>query len=293
MMTAERAPKAQKEKKASPVSSFIPSEKTRALLRAAFDEDFGRGDLTSELVVSKTAVATAKIFAREPGIFCGAPALLEIFKCADPALRAEFPVKEGAKFRKNTVVLILEGPVQSILRAERTALNLLGHLSGIATMTRAFVDAVKGYPVLILDTRKTMPLWRELEKYAVRAGGGRNHRMGLYDAVFVKENHRPYGDLKKLSGFKGSVEIEVRNREELREAVKLHPRVILFDNFPPFRLKQVVQIARRLAPETILEASGGITLENVGHYAAMGVDWISVGALTHSVRSLDFSLLLK
>lgn len=279
-------------KTAKPLPGWRPSEVTRDLLRRALHEDVGRGDLTSDLLVSESARGSARILAREDGIFCGAPVLQEIFSIADSELQTEFLVEEGKTVRRNAVAVRISGPVRSILRAERTALNLLGHLCGIATKTRAYVEAVKRHPVLILDTRKTTPLWREIEKYAVRAGGGRNHRMGLYDAVFVKENHRPYGDLKKLRDYPGSVEIEVRNLEEMREALKLRPRVILFDNFTPARLNQAVHLARRASPTTILEASGGITLENVAHYAAMGVDWISVGALTHSVKSQDFSLLI-
>ena len=181
-------------------------------------------------------------------------------------------------------------------------LNLLQHLCGVATQTRAFVHAVKGRGVKILDTRKTTPLWRELEKAAVKAGGGCNHRMGLYDAVFVKENHRRFGDLRKLMTFKGAshlrsqapgIEIEVRNVRELMEALMIRPKVILFDNFPVKDLKEAVKIARAANPKVILEASGGITLENVQAYAQTGVDQISVGSLTHSVKAVDLSLMIK
>ncbi len=183
--------------------------------------------------------------------------------------------------------------MRSILRAERTVLNLLSHLCGVATRTRQFVEKVKKYPVFILDTRKTMPLWREAEKYAVKAGGGKNHRMGLYDAIFVKENHRPYGQLARLRQYAGKFEIEVRNLRELTEAFILRPRVILLDNFKPHLLREAVMLARKTHPEIILEASGGVTLQNVGQYAATGVDWISVGSLTHSVPAIDFSLLIE
>lgn len=279
-------------KKQTAKNTFQLSEATQLLIHAALAEDMGDGDITSEIMVPEKAKGKAVIIARESGIFCGAPVLEEVFHAADPRLKARFLARDGSAIKKNAQVVQIEGPVRGILAAERTALNFLGHLSGIATETRKYVEAVKKYHVLILDTRKTTPLWREIEKYAVQAGGGRNHRMGLYDAVFVKENHRPYGDLNQLSRFKGSVEIEVRNQAELKEAVKLNPRVILFDNFTPARLNEAVRTARALSPETILEASGGINLENAAHYAAMGVDWISVGALTHSVRSLNFSLLM-
>lgn len=275
------------------VQDYQPSSAVLRLIRQSFAEDLGSGDRTTDLLISSSARGQAKIVAREDGIFCGAPVISEVFKAAGGAVRLEFPVREGGRFRKNATVVKLSGSVRSIVKGERTALNFLARLSAIAVQTSRFVEAVKGHPVLILDTRKTTPLWRELEKYAVRCGGGKNHRMGLYDAVFVKENHRPYGDLSKLEKVRGNFEIEVRNQAELKEALNYQPRVILFDNFTPSRLNQAVQLCRQMSPETTLEASGGITLENVAHYAAMGVDWISVGALTHSVKAQDFSLLLK
>ncbi|MBU3759744.1 MAG: carboxylating nicotinate-nucleotide diphosphorylase [Candidatus Omnitrophica bacterium] len=260
-------------------------------VREAYEEDLGQGDITTDLLVPASARGHARILAREAGVFCGAPVLREVFRLAGP-VSLEFPIPEGGAFKKNALVADLRGPVRALLKAERTALNFLAHLSGIAAQTQRFVEAVRGHPVLILDTRKTTPLWRELEKYAVRCGGGKNHRMGLYDAVFVKENHRAFGDLKRLQSVRGRFEIEVRNQTELKDALKYQPRVILFDNFTPARLNQAVQYCRKMSPETTLEASGGMTLENVAHFAAMGVDWISVGALTHSVKAQDYSLLL-
>lgn len=280
--------------RSKPAPVFQPSASTLRWIREAYLEDLGKGDRTTDLLVPESARAEAEIIARSAGVFCGAPVITEVFRAAGKGLvHLDFPVCEGGSFRKNAVVVKIKGPVRAIVKAERTALNFLAHLSGIAAKTKLFVDAVKGHPVLILDTRKTTPLWRELEKYAVRCGGGKNHRMGLYDAVFVKENHRLYGDLRKLEHVRGQFEIEVRNQAELREALRYQPRVILFDNFTPARLNQAVHFCRKVSPETTLEASGGITLENVAHYAAMGVDWISVGALTHSVKAQDYSLLLK
>ncbi len=275
------------------IHNFKPSAGTRRLIRAALAEDLGGGDRTTDLLIPPSAQGRAEIVARSDGFFCGAPVVEEVMSAAGGKVDLEFPVGEGQPFRKGAVVVRLKGAVSSILKGERTTLNFIARLSAIAAQTRRYVEAVKRYPVLILDTRKTTPLWRELEKYAVRCGGGKNHRMGLYDAVFIKENHRPYGDLSKLKSVRGRFEIEVRNQEELKQALKYQPRVILFDNFTPSRLNQAVHYCRRVSPETTLEASGGITLENVAHYAAMGVDWISVGALTHSVKSQDFSLLLK
>ncbi len=266
---------------------------TQHLLEMALQEDIGAGDKTSDLLIPAAAKGKASIIAREAGNFCGRPIVSILLNYIDPSLKARFWVEEGRRFPKNKEVIRLEGKVASILKVERTLLNFIGHLSAITTKTRQFVDKVKGFPVFILDTRKTIPLWREVEKYAVRMGGGRNHRMGLYGAVFVKENHRPYGDLKKLEKVKGNFEIEVRNLTELKDALKLNPRVILFDNFSPVVLQRGVAMARQSHPEIILEASGGINLENVAHYAGMGVDWISIGSLTHSVKAVDFSLLVQ
>lgn len=269
------------------------SAATREAIQAAVREDVGGGDLTSNLLIPAQAQGKAEILARESGVFCGRPVLSEVFKSIDKSMEVNYLVKEGGKYRANQKVMTITGKTRSILSAERTALNFLGHLCGISTRTRQYVDAVKKYHVLILDTRKTTPLWREIEKYAVRTGGGRNHRMGLFDAVFIKENHRPQGDFKQLEKYRGEFEIEVRSMEELKKALVYQPRVVLFDNFSPSRLKRAVDYARKKSPETILEASGGMTLDTVEHYACMGVDWISVGALTHSVKCADFSLLLK
>jgi len=267
--------------------------RTRSLLKSALQEDIGPGDITSQILIPKGAKGKAAIVAKESGLFCGVPLLEELFKIADPKLQVQYLVPDGKPFSKSKKVIQLKGRIHSILKSERTALNLLGHLSGIATHTNCFVRRIRRYPVMILDTRKTTPLWRESEKYAVRCGGGRNHRFGLYDEIFVKENHRKHGKLDRLKNRRDCFEIEVRSMNELKKALLLSPRVILFDNFTPAKLKQAVRYTRRYKPEIILEASGGITLDNVDHYAAMGVDWISIGSLTHSIRSLDFSLLVS
>lgn len=268
------------------------SLKARQHLKEALAEDLGGGDVTSNRLIPSGARANAVILARESGIFCGTPFLKELFRIADPKLKANFLIREGRPFRKNQTVVRLEGKVRSILKAERVALNFLGRLSGIATLTAAYVERVRGTRAKIFDTRKTTPLLREFEKYAVKSGGGINHRFGLYDAVLVKENHRRFGNLSKLRTAKGNFEIEVRNLKELSEALALGPRVILFDNFSPARLKEAAGLVRKVNPRIILEASGGITLANVRAFAAAGVDRLSSGALTHSPRSLDFSLLI-
>ncbi|MDD5217532.1 MAG: carboxylating nicotinate-nucleotide diphosphorylase [Candidatus Omnitrophica bacterium] len=271
----------------------IFSQRARSFLKAALEEDIGSGDITSELLIPKKAHGKAVIIAKQSGIFCGGPVIEELFHIMDPKLRVTFLVDEGNPVKKNRTMVRIHGNIRSILEVERTALNFLGRLSAIATKTKQFIGKVRKDSVLILDTRKTTPLLREFEKYAVRVGGGKNHRMGLYDAILVKENHRPHGDLSKLEKFKNRFEVEVRNMKEFHEVLKLSPQIILFDNFRPSSLRQAVQLARAKKPEVILEASGGITLENVSHYAAMGIDWISIGALTHTIKSLDFSLLVS
>lgn len=270
------------------------SKQTYQHLRQALREDLGRGDLTSRLLIPAKQKAKAVVIARDQGIFCGTEVFRFIFHELDSRMKLRFSVKEGRAYRKNQALVQLEGNLRAMLAAERTALNLIGRLSGTATLTARFVQAVRPCGVKILDTRKTTPLWRELEKYAVVTGGGKNHRMGLYDAVFVKENHRVYSDLNRLKKYAGKFEIEVRHEKELNEALSLAPRVILFDNFSPPALKKAVQKVRsKKRKKVILEASGGIGLKNIKDYAKTGVDWISCGALTHSSPSANFSLLIK
>lgn len=271
---------------------FPFSLRTQRAVRLALEEDIGTGDVTTDLLVPGKSKARAVIWSRSSGLFCGEAIVQEVFYQLDPALKVTSLVREGSLFKRNRPLMAMEGNAGAILRGERTALNLLARLCGIAALTQEFVQRVKSFPVLILDTRKTTPLWREIEKYAVRMGGGKNHRFGLHDAIFVKENHRLFGPLKPLQRFRGRFEIEVRNLRELREALLLQPGVILFDNFDPGYLRKAVKLARKKHPQIILEASGGMTLENVSHYAAMGVDWISVGALTHSAKPVDLSLLI-
>jgi nicotinate-nucleotide pyrophosphorylase (carboxylating) len=275
-----------KKKTAKPLSPAV-----RRLLKAALEEDTGSGDKTARLLIPPQAKGRARIIAREEGVFSGVPAAQEL--CRIASLKAHFLIKEGGAYSKNQTLLILEGRVHSILKLERTLLNFIARLSGIASLTQQFVEKVQTCPVPLLDTRKTTPLWRELEKAAVRAGGGVNHRMGLYDYILVKENHRLHGDLSKLRQVPEDFEIEVRNLNELREALKLRPAAVLLDNFSPSALKTAVSEARKINPRVILEASGGITLNNVLQYACAGVDRISIGSLTHSVRSANFSLLME
>ncbi len=284
------------------------SRRTRRMLEAALADDVGACDLTTERVVSARAVGRARVVAREPGVLAGGDVAAWVFERLERGLDVRRPIGEGERFAAGDTVLEVAGRVARILTGERVALNLLARLSGIATLTRAYVDAVAGTGAMIVDTRKTTPGWRELERVAVRAGGGTNHRFGLYDAIHIKENHvRAAGGIApawRRAGRAGAraalaarrpafAEIEVRDLRELDEALDAGARMILLDNFTPAGLARAVRRARRKAPGVVLEASGGVTLATVRAVAETGVDRISVGALTHSARALDLTLLLE
>ncbi|MCR4428450.1 MAG: carboxylating nicotinate-nucleotide diphosphorylase [Caldiserica bacterium] len=267
-------------------------------LREALLEDIGSGDVTSEALIPETDVSRGYFLAKEEGILCGVPFALEVFRLLDPNLEEEIILKEGDRLLPWTVFLRIKGKTRAILGGERVALNLLSHLSGIATRTNNFVRIIQGTKAKILDTRKTTPLWRDLEKYAVRTGGGQNHRMGLFDMALIKDNHiRAKGGIKEAlksarenlrPGVK--VEIEVTNFEEFLEALEGNPDWIMLDNMPPSEIRKCVEKGKG---KVILEASGGITEENIREIAETGVDYISLGALTHSVKALDISLELE
>jgi nicotinate-nucleotide pyrophosphorylase (carboxylating) len=260
---------------------------------AALAEDVGEGDVTTEATVDSEAVGTAELVLREAGVVCGLGAAEAVFRALDPDVSFEPLVEEGAVVDRPGVVALVSGPERAILTGERTALNFLGRLSGIATVTRRYVDAVAGTGVAILDTRKTTPGLRALEKYAVACGGARNHRFGLDDGVLVKDNHlRASGSIETaLEGLRAAtdlpVEVECDTLEQVSEALDAGADAILLDNMTLDELRAAVALAGGRAR---LEASGGITLENVRAVAETGVDEISVGALTHSARSLDVSL---
>ncbi len=275
-------------------NSSLSSNKSAALskatlesIRLALNEDIGSADITSQLLILSSAKGKAVIFSKSAGVFSGLTSAQAVCKLTGVSIR--FFVKEGALLKKNQRVIELSGKMHAILKAERVLLNLIGHLSGIATQTAQFVQKVEGTKCRIIDTRKTTPLWRELEKAAVLAGGGFNHRFGLFDYVLVKENHRRFGNLKKL---RGKFEIEVRDFDELMEAFDLGAEVAMLDHFTPAQAKKAVQLRNRISPQTFLEASGNMTLKTVRAYAVAGVDTISVGALTHSVSTHDFSLIV-
>lgn len=269
----------------------------KGLIEQALKEDVGPGDVTTRAVIPLGVRGKGAILVKAHGVICGLQVAAEVFRAVDERISFRPRVREGEPVQPGDVVAEVEGPLRGILTAERTALNFLARLSGIATLTARFVDAVAPYRAVILDTRKTTPGWRVLEKYAVRCGGGRNHRMGLYDMVLIKDNHiAACGSISeavrrvRAAGVGVPVEVEVKNLDELREALKLGVDRILLDNFSVEDIAEAVKIAEGRVP---LEASGGVTLDNVAAIAATGVDYISVGALTHSAPALDLSLELS
>jgi nicotinate-nucleotide pyrophosphorylase (carboxylating) len=274
----------------------LTAETVDRVLEAALAEDVGTGDVTTDGVVPADARCRADLLIEEPGVVCGVPLALEVFVKLDPAVTGAALADEGARLDAPGAVARLEGPARAVLTGERTALNLLGRLSGIATLTRLYADAVEGTGATILDTRKTTPGLRELEKYAVRCGGGRNHRAGLYDMILLKENHlRVAGGIHKAVAALGPrngtlLEVEAETLDEVRESLDAGVDRILLDNMSLDDLRRAVELAGGSVP---LEASGGISLDSVRAVAETGVDFISVGALTHGARSLAVSLDLE
>lgn len=278
-----------------------PQDDIIRLINCSLEEDLKDvGDVTTESVVPEDAIATARLIAKAEGVLAGINIFNQVFSTVDADLNFDVKVEDGEKVVPGQEIAFVTGKAQSLLIAERTALNILSRLSGVATAARSYMDAIEGLPTKILDTRKTTPGLRTLEKYAVAMGGGTNHRIGLFDAILIKENHIAMGGgVKKsvLSARAASplpVQLEVETMEQLAEAIEVGADSVLLDNMTPKQTKEAVKFARSKAPKTfLLESSGGITLENVRDYAATGVDRISIGALTHSVIALDMSLLIK
>ncbi|MCF8605889.1 carboxylating nicotinate-nucleotide diphosphorylase [Gordonia sp. HY442] len=271
-----------------------------ALIRTALIEDLRYGpDITSLATVPEDAVAQAKIVSRQHGVVAGLPVVRAVFDQVIGADRYEVheELADGTRVEPGSVALAVTAPAQALLTAERTALNLLCHLSGIATATAAWVEAVDGTAARIRDSRKTLPGMRVLQKYAVRAGGGVNHRMGLGDAALIKDNHviAAGGVAEALEAVRAvapdvPVEVEVDSLAQLDEVLPLNPQLVLLDNFEPWETQMAVQRRDTQAPETKLESSGGLSLDVAIDYARTGVDYLAVGALTHSVAVLDFGL---
>lgn len=280
-----------------------------SLIKAALEEDIGSGDLTS-LACLEPEPIKAEIVAKSAGVLSGLKPASLVFETVDSATVVRPLLKDGDRFRPGDTVIEIEGFNQTILAAERTALNFLAHLSGVATLTAKFVEKVQGTGCRILDTRKTTPGWRLLEKMAVVHGGGGNHRFGLYDMILIKDNHiaaagsvteavkkaKAYlrsdhlGSQFGLSAGEVEIEVEVTSDRQLTEAVEAGAGRLLLDNQSPELLRKLVALARRLNPDVKLEASGNVSLDNVAAIAATGVDCISIGALTHSAPASDLSL---
>jgi len=270
------------------------------LIEAALAEDIGPGDLTAAYFVPAEQLATGFIVAREAGVLSGGEVALDVFRRVDPAIEAVPLVADGARIAAGAYVMRLEGPARSLLTAERTALNFMQRMSGVASATRAYVDAVRGTSARILDTRKTIPGWRLLDKAAVVHGGGTNHRMGLYDRVMVKDNHLVAEErldelqeaIRRLKAEYPQVEVELEADclEQVAAFLELDEvDYLLLDNMTLDELRRAVALrGDRKGP--LLEASGGVTLDTVAGIAATGVDFISVGAITHSVKALDLAL---
>lgn len=266
------------------------------LLRDALREDLGAaGDLTSEAILPAGALATARVMARAPGVVAGLGVATRAFSLLDPALEVRLEVADGARVEAGRALAEVSGSARAILAAERTVLNLLGRLCGIATATAAYVAAAAGTAATIVCTRKTTPGLRALEKYAVRCGGGANHRFGLDDAVLIKDNHLAVAgsvraaveSARRRVGHLVKIQVEVDDWTQLEEALAAGVEALLLDNFEPAQLAEAV---RRVGGRATTEASGGITLANVRAVAETGVDRISIGALTHSSPALDVAL---
>lgn len=279
------------------------SRAAERLIDLALAEDLGdRGDLTSQATVAPHLVGTARLMGRAPGIFAGLPILPLVYRRLDPRVQVATNASDGAAVQPGQVLAVLRGPYRSLLMGERTALNFLQRLSGVATQTRRYADALAGLPCKLLDTRKTTPGWRVLEKYAVRCGGGTNHRQGLFDAVMIKDNHlaalgggasaitQAVAAARRACGQSIPLEVEVDSLAQLPPALAAGPDVVLLDNFSLADLRAAVTRRNHAAPSVKLEASGGITLANIREVGETGVDSLSVGALTHSAMALDLAL---
>ncbi|RKY43175.1 MAG: carboxylating nicotinate-nucleotide diphosphorylase [Candidatus Makaraimicrobium thalassicum] len=288
----------------------LDKKRVDTIVRSALKEDIGTGDITSQSVLEGFLNIDAVIVSREKGVVCGMDVVERVFAAVEPSLKFRPVVKDGDHIAAGQEIAFIEGKAQAVLKAERTALNFLGMLSGVATRTREMVDLLRGTGVKIYDTRKTIPLHRYLQKYAVTVGGGCNHRKGLWDMVLIKDNHiRALGiQMKAASGgivikeiigrARGSVqknirvEIEVETLKECGYALEEKPDVVMLDNMPPDMVKEAVALRRDrgLEKRVLFEVSGGVNRDNIGDYGGTGVEIISIGAITGSVRPVDFSL---
>ena len=264
------------------------------LIEKALSEDIGDGDVTTSAIMTTPQALTGHLLAREPLVVAGIDVFSRVYAQLDSDLQVTRHCEDGEEVSTGDTIAVLTGEAASLLQGERVALNFIQRLSGIATITRAFVGKVKAYPVKILDTRKTTPGWRSLEKYAVQVGGGENHRLGLFDAVLIKDNHisaagsigEAVRRVREHLHEEFSVEVETRNLTEVREALASGVNTIMLDNMSTEMMREAVTMIKGKA---LVEASGGVTLDTVEEIARTGVDCISVGALTHSARAVDIS----
>ena len=267
---------------------------TAQYIKAALDEDIGAGDVTTDTIVPAGATLRGRIVAKQDGVVAGLDVAKQVFLTLNQDVNFLAKADDGSKVTRRDVLADVEGPARALLTGERTALNFLGRMSGIATLTRTFVDAVAGTKAVILDTRKTAPGLRFTDKLAVRLGGGQNHRTGLFDMVLIKDNHIDFAgsitaavERVRASGSQLEIEVETRTLENVREALALGVQRILLDNMSVETMREAVELCDARAK---LEASGNVTLDNVVEVAGTGVDYISVGALTHSPKVFDVSL---
>ncbi len=286
-------------------------EKIKDIVQLAIEEDIGTGDITSRIFIPEGSESEGVLIAKETGIVAGLPVAGYVLSQIDKNLVFKASIEDGSRVEKGSVIASVKGLTLSLLSAERLVLNFLQRLSGIATATNKFAEKVKGHKTRILDTRKTTPGWRYLEKYAVKIGGGTNHRMGLYDQILIKDNHLEIMEPEKKNGNISSlvkkareqvanevlIEVEVEDLCQIKEMVDAGVDIILFDNMVPSKINEAVEIVKELENSReagtgraiLTEASGNITIENVEEYAKAGVDRISVGMITHSARALDIS----
>lgn len=273
--------------------NYIKDLDIKDTLLNALREDIGTGDITTKALIRGNKTIKAEILVKEDFVICGLAVAALVFKLQDKTVKFKPYARDGDFVKKGKILALVSGRARSILTAERVALNFLSLLSGISTKTKKFVDAAKPYRVKILDTRKTVPCLRLLEKYAVRIAGAFNHRESLDEMILVKDNHlKCIGGVNKLSGFsrKYKVEIEVKNLTELKTALLLNPDIIMLDNMSVEDMRKALLLRNKVSGKTKLEASGGITLKNIKKVASTGVDFISVGDLTSSIKSVDISL---
>ena len=278
-----------------PITEALSPETLDAIITSALAEDVGAGDITSDAVIPATMTCRAKIICKEDGVVAGMSVAQRVFQLLDDRIQFDAKVKDGDSVQADQIVARLHGHARGILKGERVGLNFLQHLSGIASMTHRFVKAVEGTKTQILDTRKTTPGLRALEKYATRMGGAVNHRMGLWDAVLIKDTHLALvgsigGALRsarKAYSDDVDINVEVSNAQELEQALSEHAPRILLDNFSCGQVRDAMQLIRGRA---LVEVSGGVQVSNARAYALAGADFLSVGALTHSAKALDFSM---